>query len=87
VAVGFGLPEGWHAVSKFGELRYGLYRVNLHGVGLVMGPEGQRYAVAVLGHGWEDRSSALTDMNAVGGYLSCLVSSGAETSDRCATTR
>ena len=47
--------------------------LNLHGVGLVWGPDGQRYAVAVLAHGWggyDDAATAIDELNAVGGAIS-----------------
>jgi hypothetical protein len=76
VAVGFGLPAGWDQVSKVGVLVTDDAGLHVHGVGLVWGPDGQRYAVAVLAHGWEGYEDEPTAVAELGGHLSSLLTAG-----------
>lgn len=69
IAVGYGLPDGWYNGSKVGELVVEDRGLVLHGVGLVESPTGHRYAVAVLGSGWDgydDEGTAIAELDAVG---------------------
>ncbi len=78
VAVGYDLPSGWYEGSKVGLLYQAPDGVNVHGVGLIEGPDGHRYAVAVLARGWatyDDAEVAYQELDAVGAVISCLVSS------------
>jgi hypothetical protein len=77
IAVGYGLPEGWYDGSKVGQLLADDGGLHLHGVGLVESPVGHRYAVAVLGSGWDsyaDTDTAMVELDAIGESLSCLMS-------------
>jgi hypothetical protein len=76
IAVGYGLPDGWYNGSKVGQLVADGGGLHLHGVGLVESPAGHRYAVAVLGSGWDgyaDTDAAMGELDAIGASLSCLI--------------
>lgn len=65
VGVGYGTPAGWYRGSKVGALGCG-DGFCVHGVGLVVAPDGTSYAVALLSDGWSNDADGADILNEIG---------------------
>jgi len=65
VGVGFGTPQGWYRGSKVGalECENGFC---MHGVGLVVAPDGTSYAMAMLSDSWPNEVEGAETLNGIG---------------------